>query len=52
MLKDMHKTKKFDKAINALAVEIFKKGYDARLQKAETIPVFVNKIIVRLLSSI
>ena len=42
----------FDKAINELAVEIFKKGYDARFQTAQAIPVFVNEIIVRLFYSI
>lgn len=42
----------FDKAINELAVEIFKEGYDVRFQTAQAIPVFVNEIIVRLLYSI
>ena len=42
----------FDKAINELAVEIFKEGYDARFQTAQAIPVFVNEILVRFLYSI
>lgn len=42
----------FDKAINELALEIYKKGYDARFQSAQTIPVLVNEALVRIVYSI
>jgi len=41
----------FDKSINELAVEIYKKGYDTRFQVAQMIPVFINELIVRFLYS-
>lgn len=37
-----------DKAMNDLALNIFEKGYDARFQTAQAIPVFLNELIVRL----
>jgi hypothetical protein len=42
----------FDNDINELALNIYKKGYDARFQAAQAIPVFINEIIVRLLYAI
>ena len=41
----------FAKGANQLALEIFKRGYDARFQAAQAIPVIVNEMIVRLLYS-
>lgn len=38
----------FDKSVNEFALSIFKKGYDARFQTAQTIPVLLNELIVRL----
>lgn len=38
----------FEKDLNELAVNIFKKGFDFRFQTAQTIPVFINELIVRL----
>ena len=43
---------KFDEKVNELAIEIFKKGFDARFQTAQIIPVFINEMVVRLLYSI
>lgn len=37
----------FDKTTNELALQIFKEGYDTRFQTAQTIPVFINEMIVR-----
>ena len=42
----------FDNDINELAPNIFEKGYDARFQTAQAIPVFINELIVRLVYSI
>lgn len=41
-----------DKAINELALNIFNKGYDARFQIAQAIPVFLNDLLVRLIYSV
>ncbi len=41
-----------DKAINELALNIFEKGYDARFQTAQAIPVFLNELLVRLIYSV
>lgn len=41
-----------DKALNQLALEIFEKGYDTRFQTAQTIPVFINELLVRVIYSI
>lgn len=41
-----------DKAINQLALELFEKGYDTRFQAAQTIPVFINELLVRFIYSI
>lgn len=43
---------KFDKSINEIALNIFEKGYDARFQTAQAIPVFINEMVVRLVYSI
>lgn len=42
----------FDKSINELALDIYNKGYDARFQTAQAIPVFINELIVRLTYSV
>lgn len=42
----------FDKDINELAMNIFNKGYDARFQAAQIIPVFINEMIVRFVYAI
>lgn len=42
----------FDNDVNELALNIFEKGYDARFQTTQTIPVFINELIVRLIYSI
>lgn len=42
----------FDKDVNELAVNLYNKGFDFRFQTAQTIPVFINDLIVRLLYSI
>lgn len=44
-------TSSFAESANQLALEIFKRGYDARFQAAQAIPVIVNEMIVRLLYS-
>ena len=42
----------FDKAINELALTIYKQGYDLRFEAAKAIPVFVNDLLVRMVYSI
>lgn len=42
----------FDQSINAMALEIYKQGYDARFQAAQAIPVFVNEVLVRTIYAI
>ncbi len=42
----------FNRSINELAVNIYKKGYDARFQTAQIIPVFLNEILVRMIYSV
>ncbi|ADU29413.1 hypothetical protein [Evansella cellulosilytica] len=42
----------FDNSINELAVNIYNKGYDARFQSAQAIPVFINEMLVRLVFAI
>lgn len=37
----------FDKDVNELALELFKKGYDIRFQATQVIPVLINELIVR-----
>ena len=44
--------KEFDKNLNELALKIYKKGFDARFQAAQAIPVFINEVIVRLMYSV
>ena len=41
-----------DKAINELALNIFKQGYDTRFQTAQAIPVFLNELLVRLIYAV
>lgn len=41
-----------DKSLNELALNIFEKGYDARFQTAQAIPVFLNELLVRLIYAI
>ena len=41
-----------DQAMNELALTIFEKGYDVRFQTAQTIPVFLNELLVRLIYAI
>lgn len=38
----------FDKSANDLALKLFEKGYDARFQTTQAIPVFINEMVVRL----
>lgn len=42
----------FDNDINEIAIKIFEKGYDARFQTAQAIPVFINELVVRLFYAI
>ncbi len=42
----------FDKSVNELALTLFEKGYDARFQTAQVIPVFINEMVVRLIYSL
>lgn len=42
----------FDKAINELALKIYKQGYDLRFEVAKAVPVFVNELLVRMVYSI
>lgn len=41
-----------DKAMNQLALDIFKEGYDDRFQTTQAIPVFINEMLVRLIYSV
>ena len=41
-----------DKAMNELALTIFEKGYDARFQTAQAIPVFLNELLVRFIYAV
>lgn len=41
----------FDRAVNELALEIYKFGYDMRFQSTQAIPVVINELIVRFLYS-
>lgn len=41
-----------DKNLNELATELFNKGFDARFQTAQAIPVFINSLLVRLFYSV
>ena len=42
----------FEKDFNDVAVEVYKNGYDARFQVAQSIPVFINEMLVRLMYSL
>ncbi|MDE5760046.1 MAG: hypothetical protein K2I11_03605 [Bacteroides sp.] len=37
----------FDKSMNQMAIDVFKEGFDIRFQTAQTIPVLINELIVR-----
>lgn len=41
-----------DRAMNELALNIFEKGYDARFQTIQAIPVFLNDLLVRLIYAV
>lgn len=43
---------KFDRDFNELALKLYNKGYDARFQTTQAIPVFINEIVVRLMYSV
>lgn len=42
----------FGEKVNELALSIYEKGYDARFQSAQAIPVFINEMLVRTVYSI
>jgi hypothetical protein len=42
----------FDKSINDLALELYKKGYDSRFQTTQAIPVLINELFVRTIYSV
>lgn len=42
----------FDKSVNELALNLYEKGYDARFQTTQAIPVVINELLVRLIYSI
>lgn len=42
----------FEKDFNDFAVELYENGYDARFQAAQSIPVFINEMLVRLIYSV
>ena len=42
----------FDEAINEMALSIFGKGYDARFQTTQAIPVFINEMVVRIIYAV
>lgn len=42
----------FDEAVNELALNIYKEGYDARFQAAQAIPVFINETVVRIIYAV
>ena len=42
----------FDKNFNELGAELFNKGFDARFQTTQAIPVFINSLLVRLMYSV
>ena len=42
----------FDRSLNEVAVEIYKKRFDLRFQAAQMIPVLINELIIRLFYSI
>ena len=42
----------FDEAVNELALNIYKSGYDTRFQTAQTIPVFINEMVVRIIYAV
>lgn len=43
---------KFDQSLNELALNIYEKGYDARFQTTQAIPVFINEMLVRVFYSL
>lgn len=42
----------FDNSMNELALNLYKEGYDTRVQTAQAIPVIINEMIVRLVYAI
>lgn len=42
----------FNKAVNKLAMDIYKEGYDIRFQAAQAIPVLINELVVRFIYAI
>lgn len=42
----------FEKDFNDVAEQLYRKGYDARFQAAQSIPVFINEMLVRLIYSV
>ncbi len=42
----------FDESINELALNIYERGYDARFQAAQAIPVFINEMVVRIIYAV
>lgn len=46
------KTTEFEKDFNELATKLYVKGYDARFQASQSIPVFINEMLVRLIYSL
>lgn len=42
----------FDKDVNNLALNIYEQGFDLRFQTAQTIPVIINELVVRLFYSV
>ena len=46
------KRTEFEKDFNDFACKLYEKGYDARFQAAQSIPVFINEMLVRLMYSI
>ena len=46
------KRTEFEKDFNDFACKLYENGYDARFQAAQSIPVFINEMLVRLMYSI
>lgn len=42
----------FDRSINEVALELYKKGYDSRFQTAQAVPVLINELLVRVIYSV
>ena len=46
------KSTEFEKDFNDFACKLFENGYDARFQTAQSIPVFINELLVRMIYSL